>query len=48
MMMSFTSELDDIAEGRADDHANGEIDDVAAHRKVAEFLEHQRSPARVS
>ena len=40
IMMSLTIEFDDLAEGRADDDADGEIDDAAAHREFLEFLEH--------
>jgi hypothetical protein len=32
--------LDDLAERGADDHANGEIDDISFHREVAKFLQH--------
>ncbi len=31
---------DDLAEGSADDHADGEIENVAAHNKRLEFFEH--------
>ena len=31
---------DDPAECRADDHADGEIEHVAAHDELSEFLEH--------
>ena len=40
MMRSLTTEVDDLAERGADDDADGEVDDVAAGGKVAEFLEH--------
>jgi len=35
-----TSAVDDLAERRADDHAHGEIDDVALHRECAELRQH--------
>src|SRR5262249_873237 len=34
---------DDLAERAADDHADGEVDDVALHRELAEFR--QQAPA---
>ena len=43
MMMSPTSEFDDLAEGRADDHADGEIDDIARKAKFLEFLQHRHA-----
>ena len=47
MMMSATSELTIAAERGADDHADGEIDDVALDGELAEFLEHG-CPLRVT
>jgi hypothetical protein len=34
--------VDDRAERGADDHRDGEVDDVAAQDEVAELLEHAR------
>ena len=42
MKMSPTMRIDDPAEGGADDDADGEIDDIAAHGEFLEFLEHGR------
>jgi hypothetical protein len=36
--------INDLAERRADDHADGEIERVAPHREVLEFLPHASSP----
>jgi len=36
--------IDDLAEGGADDHADGEIEDVAAHREVTKVLQHVPLP----
>ena len=40
MMTSPTSEFTIGAKRRADDHADGEIDDIAAQCEFLEFLEH--------
>ncbi len=40
MMMSLTNDDDDAAEGRTDDDADGEVDDIALHGEIAEFLQH--------
>ena len=40
MMMSPTSEFTIAAERRADDHADGEIDHVAAQGEFLEILKH--------
>ncbi len=45
MMTSPTSEVDDLAEGRADDHADGEIRlTLPRMGELLEFLEHWFSP----
>ena len=40
MMMSVTSEVDDLAEGGADDDAHGQVHDIAARDELSEFLQH--------
>lgn len=44
MMMSLTNEFTIAPERGPDDHANGEIDHVAAHGKFLEFIEHLKAP----
>jgi hypothetical protein len=41
MMRSPTSGLHDIVEGHADDHADGEIDEIAAQCELLEIVEHR-------
>jgi hypothetical protein len=43
MMMSSTS-ADDLAEPRADDHADGEVEGVALRGQFFEFLPHASRP----
>src|SRR6185503_8375861 len=40
----FYERVDDLAEGGADDHADGEVDDVAPHRELFELFEHGSTP----
>ncbi len=37
-MMSSTSDVDDLAEGRTDDHTDCQVDDAALHREFFELF----------
>ena len=41
MMMSPTSDVDDQAEGAADDDADGKVHDIALGNEFLEFLDHK-------
>ena len=43
--MSSTSEVDDQAEGAADDHADGKVHDIALGDEFLEFLQHSSPPS---
>jgi hypothetical protein len=40
--------INDPAEGGADDHTDGQIDDIAAHGKFFELFEHFSLPPPIS
>ena len=46
-MICLTKRIDDFPEHAADDHADGQIDDISLQRERLEFLK-QRKPVRGS